>query len=43
MTVVHGFGEVLRSPGVCGPELEASPDADEQTRLTAVLGRRAWA
>jgi uncharacterized protein (TIGR03086 family) len=35
------FGPALRSPGVMGPELEAPPDADEQTKLLAFLGRQA--
>jgi uncharacterized protein (TIGR03086 family) len=36
------FGEPLRSSGACGPELQAPAGADEQTRLLAFLGRRAW-
>ncbi|MGH9105332.1 MAG: TIGR03086 family metal-binding protein [Acidimicrobiales bacterium] len=32
---------MLRSPGACGPKLEALPGADEQTRFLAFLGRRA--
>jgi len=36
------FGEAMRSPGVFGPELTPPPDADAQTRLLAVVGRRAW-
>lgn len=32
---------MLRSPGACGPKLEAPPGADEQTRFLAFLGRRA--
>jgi uncharacterized protein (TIGR03086 family) len=35
------FGAMLRSPGVCGPEVEAPADADAQTKLLAFLGRRA--
>jgi uncharacterized protein (TIGR03086 family) len=35
------YGDDLRRPGVCGPALEPPPDADEQTRLLALLGRRA--
>lgn len=35
------FGETLRTPGICGPEVEAPSDADEQTRLLAFLGRKA--
>lgn len=36
------LGEHARRPGVLGPALEPPPDADEQTRLLAFLGRRAW-
>ncbi|CAL9473303.1 hypothetical protein SUDANB121_02897 [Nocardiopsis dassonvillei] len=36
------FGEGLRSEGVCGAELTPPEGADEQTRLLAFLGRRAW-
>jgi uncharacterized protein (TIGR03086 family) len=36
-----GFGEMIRSPGVCGPELAVADDADDQTRLLAFLGRQA--
>jgi uncharacterized protein (TIGR03086 family) len=34
------FGDMIRSAGVCGPEVEAPADADEQTKLLAYLGRR---
>jgi uncharacterized protein (TIGR03086 family) len=37
----EGFGDAMRSPQAFGPELEAPPGADEQTRLLAFLGRRA--
>jgi uncharacterized protein (TIGR03086 family) len=37
----EGFGDMLRSPGAFGPEVDAPADADEQTRLLAFLGRRA--
>lgn len=37
----RGFGDALRSAGVCGPPLEPPRDADDQTRLLAFLGRRA--
>jgi uncharacterized protein (TIGR03086 family) len=37
---VEGMGDMLRSPGVCGPAVEPPPDADEQTRLLCTLGRR---
>jgi uncharacterized protein (TIGR03086 family) len=33
---------VFRQPGGIGPELTPPPDADEQTRFLAFLGRRAW-
>jgi uncharacterized protein (TIGR03086 family) len=33
------FGAMLRSPGVCGPEVEVPDDADEQSKLLAFLGR----
>ena len=33
---------VVRVPGFFGPELAAPPDADEQTRWLAYLGRAAW-
>jgi uncharacterized protein (TIGR03086 family) len=34
--------EVLRQPGVLGLALDPSAGADEQTRLLAFLGRKAW-
>ena len=41
MTVdIPAFGDVLHSPGVCGPALEVRQDASAQTRLLALLGRR---
>ena len=40
--VAPTFGEALRAPQVCGPALDPPPDADEQTKLLAFLGRRAW-
>lgn len=39
----QGFGDALRESGACGPALDPPPDADEQTRLLAFLGRKAWA
>ncbi|MGI8875762.1 MAG: TIGR03086 family protein, partial [Egibacteraceae bacterium] len=39
----QGFGDALRESGACGPALEPPPGADEQTRLLAFLGRKAWA
>jgi uncharacterized protein (TIGR03086 family) len=41
LATARSFGDSLRGPGVCGPEVEAPADADEQTRMRAVLGRRA--
>ena len=35
------FGEMLHSPGVCGPAVAVSPDADAQSKLLAELGRTA--
>jgi uncharacterized protein (TIGR03086 family) len=35
-----GFGDMLRTQGVCGPEVEVAADADDQTKLLAFLGRR---
>jgi len=37
----RSFGDVLRAGGVCGPEVEPPPGADDQTRMLAFLGRRA--
>jgi uncharacterized protein (TIGR03086 family) len=37
----ESFGPTIRSPQVCGPEVEPPPGADEQTRLLAFLGRTA--
>jgi len=34
--------EMWRMPGVIGPALKAPADADEQTKLLAFLGRKAW-
>lgn len=34
--------QAFRAPGGIGPELTPPEDADEQTRLLAFLGRRAW-
>jgi uncharacterized protein (TIGR03086 family) len=34
------FGDAMRSSATCGPALEPPPDADEQTRLLAYLGRQ---
>lgn len=43
LAAAPGFGDALRGPGVCGPELSPPADADEQTRMLAFLGRRSWA
>ena len=43
--VTHAFevgralGDNLRQSGACGPEVDVAPDADEQTRFLAFLGR----
>jgi len=36
------FGDALRGPGIFGPALDPPPGADDQTKLLAFLGRRAW-
>lgn len=38
---VAGFGDSIRSPQVCGPELSALADADATTRMLALVGRQA--
>lgn len=35
------MGEAIHSPGVCGPAVEVPADADEQTRVLGLIGRRA--
>lgn len=40
-TALASMGEAARMPGILGPALTVDPDADEQTRLLAELGRRA--
>lgn len=37
---IAGFGEMLHSPGVCGPAVAVPDDASEQTKILAELGRR---
>lgn len=37
----EGFGEALHMDGICGPALEVPADATRETRVLAVLGRRA--
>lgn len=36
---VDAFGDLIRSEGTCGPAVDAPPDASEQDRLLAYLGR----
>jgi uncharacterized protein (TIGR03086 family) len=36
---IEGFGDALRQSGVCGPAVDVAPDADDQTKLLALLGR----
>jgi len=36
-----GLGDMMRKSGAIGPEVEAPPDADVQTRMLAFLGRKA--
>jgi uncharacterized protein (TIGR03086 family) len=36
------YGDSARAPGVFGPALDPPADADEQTKLLAFTGRRAW-
>jgi uncharacterized protein (TIGR03086 family) len=42
MAAAPAFGDALRGPNVCGPELTPPADADDQTRMLAFLGRRSW-
>lgn len=37
-----GLGDAMRGESTFGPALTPPPDADEQTRFLAFLGRRAW-
>ena len=34
-----GFGDAVRSEGVCGPAVEVGPDASRQERVIAFTGR----
>lgn len=34
------MGDMLRTPGAAGPEIEPAADADEQTKLLNFMGRR---
>ncbi len=36
-----GFGDQLYADGVCRPALDVTEGVDEQTRVLALLGRRA--
>jgi len=36
----EGFGDMIRSTAVCGPEVPAPAGANEQDRLLSFLGRR---
>lgn len=36
---IEHAGDMLRSPGVCGPAVEVAPDASAQDRFVAFLGR----
>lgn len=40
LPMVQQLGDNLRRPGVCGPEVPVPDDADDQTRLLGLLGRR---
>ncbi len=39
LDTASSFGDAIRSPGVCGPEIEVGPDASDQDRVLAFLGR----
>lgn len=41
LPMVEQLGDNLRRPGVCGPAVPVPDDADDQTRLLGLLGRRA--
>ncbi len=41
MAGAAAFGPALRSPGVCGPEVDVAPDADASTRMLGLVGRQA--
>jgi len=40
-TAMKGFGDALYSDGVCKPAVDVPTDADRQTRLLGLMGRRA--
>ena len=39
-TTAHGLGDAMRSPGTFGPPIDAEPDASDQDKLLAFLGRQ---
>ncbi len=39
--VAHAFPDAMRSPQAFGPEVQVGPEASDQERLLAFLGRRA--
>lgn len=39
LAMTESLGDMLRTPGVCGPEVPVGPDATPQQRLLARLGR----
>ena len=41
MAALAPLGDNMRQPGVFGPEVAVPADADEQTKLLGVVGRRA--
>ncbi|WP_046767279.1 TIGR03086 family metal-binding protein [Jiangella alkaliphila] len=40
LPTIRQLGDNLRRPGVCGPEVPVPDDADDQTKLLGLLGRR---
>ena len=40
-TGIASFGDAIRMDGVCGPAVDVADDAARQTRVLALLGRRA--
>ncbi|TDD72393.1 hypothetical protein E1262_03565 [Jiangella aurantiaca] len=40
LPMVRQLGDNLCRPGVCGPEVRVPDDADDQTKLLGLLGRR---
>ena len=39
ITGAAGFDDMLRGPGVCGPEITVAAQADPATRMLAIVGR----